>query len=153
MALKLVLVDQDRPASGAGGDLPTLVQAMKAREARRAVVLDELRALELAGRPTDASALREELRGRLEEWNALLDRQTSQARQILKKLLAGPIRFVPETDGRREGWRFRGNGSLVKLLAGSQWASMVASPSGSIPEWTPDVIGDVPAKSGVGRAA
>jgi len=72
-----------------------------------------------------------ELRGRLEEWNALLCRQTSQARQILKKLLAGPIRFVPETDGRREGWRFRGNGSLVKLLAGSQWASMVASPTGT----------------------
>ena len=69
------------------------------------------------------------IRGRLAGFS--LDRQTSQARQILKKLLAGPIRFVPETDGRREGWRFRGNGSLVKLLAGSQWASMVASPTGT----------------------
>lgn len=73
------------------------------------------------------------LRERLAEWRGLLGRQIPQARQILKKLLDGPVVFEPVREGIREGWRFVGFGKLSALLHGTKFAKFVASPTGFEP--------------------
>lgn len=46
--------------------------------------------------------MRAEIRRRLEEWRALLGRQPEVARQILRKLIDGPLTTTPKitSDGR-----------------------------------------------------
>ena len=47
-------------------------------------------------------------------WRSLLTRQTQDGRQLLREILDGPIRFMP--DGKM--YRFHGKAALGKLLAG-----------------------------------
>ena len=58
------------------------------------------------------------MRARLDDWRGLLARHVPQAQQILKKLLAGPVRFMPEREGIRQGWRFSGAATLESCLRG-----------------------------------
>jgi hypothetical protein len=48
----------------------------------------------------------------------VLGRQTVQARQMLRKVLADKIELEPVGSGRQRGYKFRGNLSLEKLIAG-----------------------------------
>lgn len=77
------------------------------------------------------------MRARLDDWRGLLARHVPQARQILKKLLAGPVRFMPEREGIRQRWRFSGAATLETLLAGTPFATLVASPAGFEPALPP----------------
>ena len=76
----------------AGGELDTLVAAIKEREKAREALRLELRSLERAGRAAtlDLPAVERQLRAKLDEWKAVLRKHVPQARQVLKKLLAGP---------------------------------------------------------------
>jgi hypothetical protein len=85
----------------------------------------------------DAKRLRRALRERLTHWRGLLGRQVPQARQILKKLLDGPVVFEPVREGIREGWRFAGFGKLSALMHGTEFAKLVASPRGCAPFTSP----------------
>src|SRR6185503_3864210 len=72
-----------------GGDLGSLLQALKAREATRDQQRAELASL---GQPLTVTAfdvrrLEREVRARLTDWQGVLHRQTTQARQIVQKLL------------------------------------------------------------------
>jgi hypothetical protein len=69
-----------------------------------------------------------QLRGKLEEWRQLLGRHVPQARQVLKKLLSGPIVFCAAPAGRGEVLQLRASVNLGKLLAGIACANMMASP-------------------------
>lgn len=77
----------------AGGDLPSLTQAMRDRERRRAHLETELRGLDELARVSqiDMEALERELTALLKNWRALLAKHTPQARQILRKLLDGRL--------------------------------------------------------------
>ncbi|PYN26857.1 MAG: hypothetical protein DMD76_09165, partial [Candidatus Rokuibacteriota bacterium] len=44
------------------------------------------------------------------------DRQTVQARQMLRKLLAGKIELEPVGSGRERGYKFRGALTIEKLI-------------------------------------
>lgn len=70
-----------------GGDLGSLLQALKAREAKRDELRAELSALGQAATLTtfDLRRFERDVRTRLTDWQGLLHRQTPQARQILQK--------------------------------------------------------------------
>jgi hypothetical protein len=73
----------------------------------------------VAQRPRiDWRLLERQARQRLREWRALLQRQVSHARELLREILVAPIRFTPFTTGARRGYRFEGEASLGGLLRG-----------------------------------
>src|SRR5262249_21368942 len=118
-------------AIAAGGELSALVNPGKGREKgsdelrRRAI--DPERATERSTVPRDR--LRAELTARFSDWTAMLRKQTPVARQILRKLLVGPLRFTP----KRGYFEFEGDGTLAKMLANGTHPSSVASPAGFEP--------------------
>jgi hypothetical protein len=58
------------------------------------------------------------LRERLTDWKGLLQRQTAEARQILRRLLLGRLVFTPREDEDGCYYEFAGQGSISTLLAG-----------------------------------
>ena len=112
-----------------GGDLEALVAAVKDRETLKASLTRDRAALERTARlgPAELGRLEAEARARLEDWQGLLSRHVTQARQILRKLLTGHLIFTPKGSGRDRYYEFEGEGTLGKLLSGLS-ANMVASP-------------------------
>jgi hypothetical protein len=76
----------------------------------------------------DSKRVERELRAKLDDWKGLMCRQTPQARQVLKKLLVGPILFTPNRSAR--SYEFRATIALDRLLSGTVFANMVASQTG-----------------------
>ena len=89
-------------AIASGADLSAVIVALKARDARRTAIEGQLRTFTARAAQNDAQAFRDALRERLADWRSLLSRQVPQARQIVKKLLAGTITFTPERQGVRQ---------------------------------------------------
>ena len=117
-----------------GGTVQTLVQAIKDREEERDTLRRQIASLagaERAGQ-VDWTLLEKQLRAKLDEWRQLLQRHVPQARQVLKKLLLGPIVFTPHREATERYYSFRASVNLGKLLAGIACANMVASPTGSV---------------------
>ncbi len=116
-------------AVAAGGQLTALLDAIRIRDAEVATIKQALRAEasfeELRGKP--AVQLREQLLVRLTDWRALLRGQVTQAQQILRRLLCGPLICHPQPT---RAYRLTGAASIGKLLEG-QVPVMVASPAGS----------------------
>lgn len=114
----------------AGGELETLIGAVKARETERAVLDQELRALGRAAAIAhlDLGKVERALSAKLDDWKGLLRRQVPQARQVLKKLLAGPILFTEKRDGRKRFYEFTLKIALGRVVTGLACATMVASP-------------------------
>ena len=61
----------------------------------------------------------------------MLGRRAPQARQILKKLLDGPVVFQPVREGIRQGRSFVGFGTLSAVLPAGGFAKILASPTGT----------------------
>ena len=78
----------------------------------------------------DVRQVEKDLRAKLDDWKGLLHRQTPQARQVLKKLLAGPILFTPNMGGKSRFYEFKATISLSQILSGTVLATTVASPPG-----------------------
>jgi site-specific DNA recombinase len=73
-----------------GANFPAVLEAMRARERRRAALEDELAegaALEQTAAVVDDVALTAELRARCAEWRALLTENPAQAQPILRRLV------------------------------------------------------------------
>src|SRR5262249_55906679 len=118
-----------------GGQLQVIVAAIKDRESRRAGLTQELAGCEGHGRLTEFAAqrLRRDLCARLEDWRGLLRRQPVQARQILRKLVAGRLIFTPKIDEEGRFYEFTGHGTLGHVLAGSLNAKAMVTPAGFEP--------------------
>ncbi len=105
-----------------GGDLDSLLGAIKDREGRRAHLLAEWAAFD-AVRPfasADARRLEREMRARLADWTGLMERQTEHARGVLRALLVGRLVFSPHvTPTPTVYYTFTGQGSLGGLLVGT----------------------------------
>ena len=89
------------------------------REERRETLRAELQGvkhLEQNG-TVDRSLLTTQIRQRVEESRTLLTRQTSHARQHLRKLVDGPMVFTPQAD-EPDVWEFKATARLDGLLAG-----------------------------------
>jgi len=52
--------------------------------------------------------------GRIDEWAGLLLENPIKARQVVKRLIKGRVRFVPTA----EGIRYEGEGAFGRLLSG-----------------------------------
>jgi hypothetical protein len=107
---------------GAGGDdLPSVVRAVRAKEASRRELLDAIAAASGSEtRPVvSVDRLADELRGLLRHWRRVLRHQAPDTRPMLRRLLAEPVLFTPEVSDERRLYRFVGHSSVGHLLAGS----------------------------------
>jgi hypothetical protein len=106
-------------AIGRGGPLPSILEALRDRERRRRDLREQLAQVDglvlLAHRPEE---LDRELTTKLTEWQGLLERQPIQARQLLRKLLAGRVMYTPHHDEEGGFYEFAGQASWGKLLTG-----------------------------------
>ena len=122
-------------AISAGGDIPSLVEALKESTKHRATLSKDLADLNRAQDldENDYDALEAELRAHFRRsWETLLSRQITQARQILTKLFNGErVPFTPT----RSGYEFKGIASPGKLLIGH--AKGLVSPTGFEPVLLP----------------
>ena len=103
-----------------------------------AVVEGVLTALEPENRGREVERLRADVgeaeraignltRARLRDWRALLTTHTREGRQLLREVLAGPLRFAPD----ERTYRFEGEAAIGRMLAGMAGvAPFVASPTG-----------------------
>ena len=118
-------------AIAAGGQLGSLLDALKARQLRR----DELVAQLAVRRRVDVGrfdrrTIEATARGHLTRWRSLLTKHTADGRQLLREVLAGPLRFTPEG----KTYRFDGEAALGRLLAGiAGLPTLLASPTGFEP--------------------
>ena len=119
-------------ALAAGGDVPSVVAAIREREQRRGRLRAQLTALDrVAQLPSlDLKRLERDLTARLTEWRGLLSRHTAQARQLLRKLLVGRLTFEPATRADGRYVQISGTGTIGPLAAVLGCPSAVASPTG-----------------------
>lgn len=117
----------------AGGDIPALVEALKAAQERR----EELsKALAHVDSQTHSEADYEELEKELQahfetSWKTILTRQVGPTRQILRKLFNGErLPFIPDSNETGSCYEFQGVAFLGRLVTGS--AKEVVSPTGTI---------------------
>ena len=108
-----------------GGDIPSLVAAIKEREKRLAHFEAELRGLEQLEMiaDLDLDTIRDKLREQLQDWQGLLRRHTPQARQILRKLLVGRLVFTPHEDEGGRYYLITGQCAGGKLVEGVVYKS------------------------------
>lgn len=115
-----------------GGDIASLVAALREREARRHEVHARLAAVEVpapsAGTVRD---LEVRLRARLKNWKGVLRRQTPEARPLLGRLLEGRLTFTPHPDQRL--YTFSGRASLGGLVTGAVPSLAMVTPAGFEP--------------------
>ena len=140
---QLTTVDRDlarlTAAVTAGGELDTLVAAIKEREQSREGLRLALRSLERAGKAAtlDLPAVEWQLRVKLDEWRAVLRKHVPQARQVLKKLLAGPLVFTAHGEGGKRYYEFPATIAIGRIIGGLACANTVASPAGFEPAFWP----------------
>jgi DNA invertase Pin-like site-specific DNA recombinase len=103
-------------AIGRGGPLDALLDRLTARQARR-VDLERLLAAARTVAPAPGPALEERLRAKLADWRGLLTRNVESGREVLRALLAGPLKFTPVIDDGRRGYAFEGVIALDRLVA------------------------------------
>ena len=117
-----------------GEQLDPLLAKLKAEEARKRDLLEERERLTKSPDivPFDEAKLRRELQSRMADARGLLDRQRSEARQILRKLLEQPLQFEAyEDELGRKGYRVTGQGSYVSLMPSPLVSPSVVSPTGT----------------------
>lgn len=108
-------------AVAAGGDVPTLIGEIRARETRKRDIDKQLE------RPSfDAEGLRAALRARLDNWRRLLRSRPTHGHRILQTLLDGPIAIGEETPA---GVPWSARGSLHALFGSLSY--QMASPTGT----------------------
>ena len=103
-----------------GAPRDEVVSRMNVEKKRKTSLLDELAGLSQVRMVSahDANALKRQLRERVSDVKSLLRQNTVQARQMLRKLLAGKLAMEPVADANGRGYRFRGELSLGRLLTG-----------------------------------
>lgn len=121
-------------ALAAGGDFNAIVEAIAARETKKAGLLLDLRTLgqEHIEFRLDPSFVKARIAEALTEWQTTIRRHIPQARSMLTKLLRGGLTVTPEERDGVSGFRLRGEGSVQRALAGwlPDFPKGAASPTG-----------------------
>ena len=126
-------------AIAAGGDIPSLVQAVQGCHDRKSALLEAL--TELDDRQeldqTDYDELEKDLRAHFRtSWQTIMTRQMSPTRQILSKLFNGNrIPLTPVEGPSGTYFEFNGMASIGRLVTGR--AKAVVSPTGFEPVLLP----------------
>lgn len=99
-----------------GGDIPFLVEDLKACQARLDALRANLKALDAKAMATRPRIGRADLEARLRDWQALLRRRAQQGREFLRALLVEPITFTPRKDRAGRYYEFAGQGSVNPVV-------------------------------------
>jgi DNA invertase Pin-like site-specific DNA recombinase len=119
-------------ALAAGGDMASLVDALREREHDRARVERQLAAYQHA-RVVDPQRIEGELRERMTAWREMFGRHVQLSRQALQKLLLDKIVCTVKDDGGGRYYELRARLSFGRIFSGILCPSGMASPS--IPSW------------------
>jgi hypothetical protein len=113
-----------------------VTSAIKLREPRQAHLERELAALEHREHVShlDRHNIEKLARQKVEDWQAVMTKRTPQARQVLSKMLRDRLVFVPEKRNGKMGYRFEGEGTILKLLSGTV-PELEAAGSHGAPKW------------------
>jgi site-specific DNA recombinase len=111
------LVDALADGSLPGDEIKTRLSTEKARKTALTAELARLERLTKVA-SINIDQIAQKLRARVNDVAGVLGRQTVQARQMLRKILADKIELEPVGSGRQRGYKFRGNLSIEKLIAG-----------------------------------
>jgi len=115
-----------------GGSLDALVERLQGAQARAEALEGQLRGQTAQRAHVNLETLERRLRARLADWRALLRRNVTEGRAVLRALLIGPLRFTPVKDARRRGYAFEGAVALDRLLTGViELPTVMASPTGT----------------------
>jgi site-specific DNA recombinase len=122
-------------AIAAGGDVPTLVGAIRERETRRTRLQTQLAAMtealaQAAKAPADIES---QLRKRLSEWRQLLGQEISWTRQIIQKLLVEKIICRPVIHNGEDCYELTARFHLGRFFEGIICPRGLASPTGFEP--------------------
>jgi hypothetical protein len=103
---------------------------LKARQVRRDELTTAIAAREsFALRRFDRKAIEAKVNDYVKGWHALLTKRVEDGRQLLREVLAGPLRFTP--DGKT--YRFEGEAVIGQLVAGMVGLpTVLASPTGRL---------------------
>ena len=106
-----------KASTATGGDLESLLERLKQRQAERDALAADLAQVAQPVR-VEPRILERSVRTCLGDWRGLLTRQTRHGRDFLRKVLTGPITFAPLMDGASRGYQFKGEASIEQLLSG-----------------------------------
>jgi hypothetical protein len=111
------LVDALADGSLPADEIKTRLTTEKARKTALTADFSRLeRVAKVASLNIDQIA--QKLRARVNDVAGVLGRQTVQARQMLRKILADKIELEPVGSGRHRGYKFRGTLNLERLIEG-----------------------------------
>ena len=114
-ALEQELSNLTTAVAGGGGDVPTLLAAIRSRESQRRALREQLTHY-LQIPDLDPASVLAELQARLTDWRELLRDHTPKVRGLLKQLIVGRLEMEPD---RKFGvYRFHGTGTLLPLVTG-----------------------------------
>jgi len=121
-----------------GDNMDPLLARLKSEESRKKDMRAELNSLTRSAQDIelDTVRLKRDLRSRAADAKSLLQRQTSQARQILRKVLVKPLSYEVIEKNGKQGFRITGEGSYLYLLNGIA-SPYVVSPTGFEPVLLP----------------
>ena len=103
-------------AISTGGELEPLLAELRVRQVRRDELLTAIAAYQrVSVLQFDRATIEQQIRRHLDRWHSLLFKHTAEGRQLLREVLAGPLRFTPE--GRT--YRFNGEAAVGHMLAGT----------------------------------
>jgi site-specific DNA recombinase len=118
-------------AIAAGGELTSLVEAVRVQERRRGELQAALAEARRARPEWNARDVRRKLERYLVDWRGLLRANVAQGQQALRRLIDGRLTFTPTG----EYYAFRATGTIAPLLAGV--VQKLASPPGFEPGFQP----------------
>jgi hypothetical protein len=121
-------------AIGRGGRLTPLLDRLTRLDGRADAIRAELAACAAPAPMIDRTALERRLHTKLADWRGLLTRNLTTGRDVLRLVLAGPIRFTPVNEERRRGYRFEGAIALDRMIGGV----LETYPNGTSPEGAAD---------------
>ena len=121
-----------------GDNMDPLLARLKSEESRKKELTVELTSLTRSAHriELDTVRLKRDIRSRATDAQGLLQRQTSHARQILRKMLVKPLSYEVIEENGKQGFRITGEGSYLDLLNGIA-SPYVVSPTGFEPVLLP----------------
>ena len=122
-----------------GESLEPLLTRLKQEECHKKELVAELNSLTKPAQVIELDKLRlkRDLLDRVCDAKGLLGRHTTQARQILRKLLEKPLLFEIFEQRGKKGYRVTGQGSYLNLIPGQFASPFVVSPTGFEPVLLP----------------
>ncbi len=122
-------------AIACGENMKPLLTRLRFEERRNKELTAELDSLTKPGQviELEKARLKHDLQRRVADAKSLLGRQTTQARQILRKLIQKPLLCEPIEEDGMKGYRISGEGSYLHLMPGQCASPCVVSPTGFEP--------------------